>query len=389
MKIDTEIIEGGRDADAQQGAINPPVYHASTVGFPSLEAFEAANRNRYHQFYYGRFGTPTAHALEQAIAVLEGGGRTLVTGSGLGAITGALLAYLDAGDHALIADNVYAPVRACCTRLLARLGIEVTFYDPMAPGALADMVRPNSKVLFLETPGSLTFETPDIPALVSQAKGAGLTTLLDNTWATPYFFRPFDHGVDVAIMAATKYIGGHADLMLGTLTVPTDDYDKVRMTCNFLAGAPGPDDCYMALRGLRTLSVRLRRHEQNALRLADWLAARPEVDRVLHPAVDGTPGHDNWKRDFKGSSGLFGVVLAPCADAAVAAMVDNLQHFAIGASWGGFESLITREFPERARTATSWRAAGPVLRIHAGLEDPDDLIADLEAGLDRLCAATS
>ncbi|TDI54319.1 MAG: cystathionine beta-lyase [Alphaproteobacteria bacterium] len=387
MKIDTKIVSGGRDVESQRGAINPAVYHASTVAFPSLAAFEAANLNRYNEFYYGRFGTPTSHALEDAIATLEGGGRTIAVGSGLGAITGALLAYLDAGDHALVADNVYAPVRNCCTRLLARLGIEVTYFDPMAPDGLAALIRPNSKVMFAETPGSLTFETPDIGALAAQAKAAGLTTILDNTWATPYFFRPLDHGIDVSIMSATKYIGGHADLMLGTLTVPAGDYDKVRMTCNFLSGAPGPDDCYLALRGLRTLSVRLRRHERNALALTTWLAARPEVDRVLYPALESAPGHANWKRDFSGSSGLFGVVLAPAADAAVAAMVDNLRHFAIGASWGGYESLITREYPARSRTATTWPAAGPVLRIHAGLEDPDDLIADLEAGLDRLRSA--
>ncbi|MCP4328160.1 MAG: cystathionine beta-lyase [Alphaproteobacteria bacterium] len=387
MKRDTDVIEGGRNPEDQKGAVNPATYRASTVTFPTLDAFAKAQHNRHNQFYYGRYGTPTTHALEDAIASLEGSGRTIAVGTGLGAITTAILSYCDSGDHVLVADNVYAPVRACCNRLLARLGVSVTFYDPMAPDALGTLVQANTKVLYIEAPGSLTFETPDVLALESAAKTAGLTTILDNTWATPYFYRPREIGIDVSVLSGTKYIGGHADLMLGLLTVPQDDFDKVRITANYLGNTPGPDDCYLALRGLRTLAVRLRQHQAAALRLAEWLAARPEVECVLHPAFPETPGHAFWKRDFGGSTGLFSIILKPCPEVAVAAMVDGLDLFAIGASWGGFESLMTLERPERSRTATEWRASGPVLRIHAGLEDADDLIEDLAAGFGRLNAA--
>jgi cystathionine beta-lyase len=387
MKTETRIVESGRDPKAQQGAMNTPVYHASTVAFPTVEAFEAAKRNRNNVFFYGRYGTPTTHALETAVAELEGAGRSIAAGTGLGAISTALLSYLSAGDHLLVADNVYAPLRACCDGFFKRIGIETTYYDPMTPEAWNALVRPTTKVVYAEAPGSLTFEVPDLTAIVAFARKHRLKSVLDNTWATPYFLRPLELGFDVTIIAGTKYIGGHADLMMGFLTVPEVDFDMVRATANVLGNTPGPDDCYLALRGLRTLAVRLRRHEETALRLATWLADRPEVDRVLHPALEESRGHDNWKRLFGGSTGLFGVVLKPCSDAAVAAMIDNRRLFSIGVSWGGYESLMTYEHPDRVRTVVPWRAHGPLLRIHAGLEDPDDLIDDLSDGLARLAGA--
>ncbi len=385
MKIDTRLIEAGRDPEQQRGAVNPPIYRASTVVFPTLEEFETAQRNRHDTFYYGRYGTPTTHNLETAITRLEGSGRALITGSGLGAITTALLTYLDAGDHLLMADNVYAPTRGCAKRLLARFGIETTFFDPMADD-ITPLLRSNTRVLYLEAPGSLTFEVPDVPRLASQARAAGLVSMLDNTWATPYLFRPREHGIDVSILSATKYINGNADLMMGAVTASEPDFDRLRTTANFLGNTPGPDECYSALRGLRSLAVRLRRHEASALELASWLANRPEVERVLHPSMPRHPGHAAWARDFDGSSGLFGVVLKPCRRESVAAMINRRRLFGIGASWGGYESLMTLEAPERHRTVTSWSAARPTIRIHAGLEDPADLIADLEDGFARLNA---
>ena len=383
-KTDTDIVEAGRDAKLQRGAINPAVYHASTVQFPTVDAYETAQADRHNSFYYGRYGTPTTKALERAIETLEGNGRTVAVGTGLGAITTAFLAYLDSGDHVVLADNIYAPVRAVANRLLTRFGIDVSYFDSMDQTALTAAIETNTKMVYLEAPGSLTFETPDIPALAKIAHDAGALVAFDNTWATPYYFRPLEHGADISILAGTKYIGGHADLMMGLLTVPNDDFDRVRFVANYLGNTPGPDDCYLALRGLRTLAVRLDRHQQTALRLAEWLAARDEVAQVMHPAFAATPGHANWKRDFSGASGLFGVRLSPCSEKAVKTMIDGMTHFAIGASWGGYESMMTLERPAAHRTASEWRHDGPVIRIHAGLEDADDLIADIDAGLARL-----
>jgi len=384
MKKDTILTTAGRSRKKDGGAINPPVYRASTVAFSSIKAFTQAQKNRHETFYYGRYGTPTTKALESAISELEGSGRTIVTTSGLGAITLAFLAYLDTGDHVLVADNVYAPVRSCCQRLLKRLGIAVTYYDPMDQDAVARYKTPKTRMLYLEGPGSLTFETPDLPRLAASAREHDLLTVFDNTWATPYFLKPRDLGADVSVIAGTKYLSGHADVMLGAITAPTEDFDRLRTTANFIGSTPGPDDCYLVLRGLRTLGVRLRRHQENGFRLATWLADRPEVDVVLHPAFPATPGHEIWRRDYAGASGLFGLVLKPVRHDSVTAMVDGLELFSIGASWGGFESLMTLETPERHRSAVPWTANGPTLRVHAGLEDPDDLIEDLAAGFARL-----
>ena len=281
-------------------------------------------------------------------------------------------------------DSAYAPTRQFCDRVLARFGVETTYYDPLIGAGIEQLIRPNTKVIFLESPGSLTFEVQDVPAITGVARGRGVLTMLDNTWATPLYFKAFGHGIDVVVQAATKYIGGHSDLMMGIVTCTDAFYEPLRKGMYDLGSYVSPDDCYQALRGLRTLSVRLERHQANALRLATWLRTRPEVARVLYPALPDDPGHALWRRDFLGASGLFGVVLRPCSDAAVAAMVEGLALFGMGFSWGGYESLIVPTHPERYRTATAWHAEGPCLRIHAGLEDPEDLIADLAAGFDRL-----
>jgi len=387
MKKDTLLVHRGRNPEDNYGIVNPPVYHASTVTSPTMADFQAKEKKGFEGVQYGRTGTPTTFALEEAVTALYGGHRTVAVSSGLAAISVSMLAMLKQGDHALVADTVYGPTRVrTCDGLLKRSGVDVTYFDP-AQG-IAGLIRPETRVVFIETPGSLTFEMLDVPAVAAEARDAGAMVLMDNTWATPLFFRPLDHGVDIVIEAATKYISGHADVMLGTITVSTEDlFQRIKWTANALGNCPGPDDCYLGLRGLRTLSVRLERHQRNALKVSEWLQARPEVDRVLYPALPDDPGHDVWKRDFSGASGLFGIILKDVPKDAVAAMLDGMDLFAMGASWGGYESLMIPTDPGRVRSATEWSPAGPSLRLHIGLEDPDDLIEDLEKGLKRLTSA--
>jgi len=387
MKKDTLIVSAGRDPEANHGVVNPPVYHASTILHPTVAAMEATRKPEYRGTRYGRYGTPTTFALEDAVAALEGGARCVATGSGLAAIVAALAAFVKAGDHVLMVDSVYGPARRTCDRLLARFGVETTYYDPRIGAGITRLMRPNTRVVYTESPGSLTFEMQDIPAIAGIAHQRGAMVLVDNSWGTPLYFQPFAHGVDVSIQAATKYIVGHSDAMMGTITATTDAFPAVEASAREFGAIPGPDDCYLALRGLRTLSVRLARHQETGLTLARWLKARPEVKRVLHPALPDDPGHALWARDFTGACGLFGVVLDERFDkTAVAAMLDGMAHFGMGASWGGFESLILPTDPGKIRTATPWREPGLTIRIHAGLEDPADLIADLERGFDRLRA---
>jgi cystathionine beta-lyase len=385
MKDDTLVVTGGRDPEHNHGAVNPPVYRASTILYPSVEAFEAPRQLR--GVYYGRGGVPTTFALEDAIAALEGAAGAVVTGSGKTAIAQALLSFLQAGDHLLMVDTAYAPTRQLCDRVLSRFGVETTYYDPLIGAGVERLIRPNTKVVFLEAPGSLTFEMQDVPAIARAAHAGGAVVMMDNTWATPLYFKPLAHGVDISIQAATKYIGGHSDLLMGTTAATEEHYPRLRRGMQDLGCYVSPDDCYLALRGLRTLSVRLERHQANALKLATWLRHRPEVERVLYPALPDDPGHAIWRRDFQGAAGLFGILLKPCPENAWHALVEGLELFGLGASWGGYESLIMPNHPERYRTATTWDASFPSLRIHAGLEDPDDLIADLEAGFARLNAA--
>jgi cysteine-S-conjugate beta-lyase len=384
MKKDTLLTHAGRDPRQQQGVVNTPVYRASTVLHPSVEALEQASARPFEGVYYGRYGTPTHFALEAAMRELESAHRVVTASSGLAAIHIALSAFLGAGDHALVADNVYGPTRKLCDGLLKRQGTETTYYDPLIGTGIESLIRPNTKLVFLESPGSLTFEVQDVPAIASVAHQHGATVPMDNTWATPLFFQAMAHGVDVVIHAATKYIVGHADAMLGLVACNESSYLQVKQTAVAIGNCAGPDDVYLGLRGLRSLGARLRQHQQTALALCDWLRHRPEVERLLYPALPDNPGHALWKRDFSGASGLFGLVLRPCSRKAATAMLDSLDLFGLGYSWGGYESLIIPTFPEQLRTATRWQAAGPSLRIHAGLEDPDDLIADLKAGFDRL-----
>lgn len=382
---DTLLVHAGRDPRANHGIVNPPVYHCSTVLFPTLAALEDTDRNSLEGVHYGRMGTPTSFAFEQAVADLEGGWRAVNTASGLAAIATALTAFTKAGDHVLITDSAYGPTRRFAKETLAPYGVEVEFFDPCVGAGIAALLRPNTSVVFLESPGSLTFEIQDVPAIAKAAKSVGATVLLDNTWATPLFFRPFDHGVDASIHAATKYMVGHADAMLGVITCRDEAvWTTVKKAATRFGTCAGPDDLFLGLRGLRTLSVRLRQHQESALILADWLAARPEVTRVLHPARPDFPGHALWKRDFTGSSGLFSIVIKPAPRAALAAMVDELELFGMGYSWGGFESLLLPTHPAAVRSATRWTDPGIVLRLHAGLEHPDDLIRDLDNAFRRL-----
>lgn len=380
-KPETRVVTLGRKSGEHHGVVNTPVYRASTILYPDY----AAITGREPQYTYGRRGTPTTRSFEEAISALEGAARTVTVPSGLNAIATAILSVCGAGDHLLVADNAYGPTRTFCERTLARFGIATDYYPPGAD--ITPLLKPNTRAVFCESPGSLTFEMQDIPALAKAAHAhdngsGGASVLMDNTWATPIFFQPLKHGVDLSIQAATKYVGGHADVMLGYVSANESHAARLHETHGNMGLCASGDDCFLGLRGLRTLPVRLARHQETGLRLARWLAARPEVARVLHPGLESDPGHALWKRDFTGACGLFGVVLKPVPEAAVAAMVDGLAHFGLGWSWGGFESLIIPAHIKR--TARAFAAEGPVLRIHAGLEDADDLIADLEQGLARL-----
>jgi cystathionine beta-lyase len=386
-KLDTLLAHAGRAPEKNFGIVNPPVYHASTVLYPTVAALEAAQHNRYNQVTYGRYGTPTTFALEEAVAAVEGGHRAIAFCSGAASCFAAILGFVKAGDHVLVTDSVYGPVRAFCTGLLERFGVATTFYDPRIGGAIAGLIRDNTRVVYMESPGSLTFEVQDVPAIAAAAKERGVHTIIDNTWAAPLFFKPLALGVDVSVMSATKYIVGHSDAMMGIAVCTEASFLPVRNSASQLGNHAAPDDCYLALRGLRSAGVRLRQHETQGLALARWLAGRPEVARVLHPGLAADPGHELWRRDFTGASGLFAIVLrAGIAKAAIAAMLDGMELFGMGASWGGFESLILPVYPDRIRTAVPWRE-GPVLRLHAGLEDIGDLIDDLDRGFARLNAA--
>ncbi len=375
-------MHAGREPSRFHGFVNTPIYRGSTILFPTVAALEANDQ----AFTYGRLGTPTVRALEEAIAELDGGHATLLTPSGLSAVATSLLAFLAAGDHLLVTDAVYRPTRRFCDGVLKRLGVTTTYYDPLIGAGIAKLMQKNTRVIFAESPGSQTFEVQDVPAIAKAAHDKGAVVVLDNTWATPLFFKPFAHGVDVSVQAATKYIGGHADVMLGAITASETAWPVVRRTHEDLGLCTGPEDVYLALRGLRTLSVRLERHQRTGLELANWLKARPEVESVIHPGLPEDPGHAIWSRDFTGASGLFAFVLKPVSHKALAAMLDELKLFGMGYSWGGFESLIIPFDPSEYRTATEWKAAGPALRIHAGLEDVEDLKADLAAGFARLNA---
>ena len=380
----TDVAHAGRDPRRYLGAVNTPVFRASTILLPTMADLERASRGEYPGLSYGLHGLPTVTDFQRALALLEGGHAALAVPSGLTATTLPLLALLKPGDHLLVTDAVYGPTRRFCDNHLRRLGIDVGYYDPLAGAAIVDAFRPNTKLVFAESPGSLTFEVQDIRAIADAAHERGARVVLDNTWATPLGFVAFDHDVDVSVHAATKYIGGHSDVLLGAIVANADTFPALHRLWTDMGVTPSSDDCFLGLRGLRTLGVRMQRHEASAREIATWLVARPEVREVLYPALPGDRGHALWKRDFRGASGLFGVVLQPVDGAAIGRMLDGMRIFGMGWSWGGFESLLIPTWPERARTVTRWSPGGPSLRVHVGLEDPQDLIEDLDAGFARL-----
>jgi cysteine-S-conjugate beta-lyase len=377
LKPATKVASAAREFN-EHGMVNPAVYRASTITFPDV----ASLHNRSQTYIYGRRGTPTSHAIESAIAELEGGYNCKVAPSGQAAISVALLSFLSPGDHLLMTDSVYGPVRELCGTVLQRFGVQTTYYDPLIGEKLRTLMKPNTKVVYLESPGSQTMEIQDVPLLAKIAHEAGALVMIDNTWSGGHFFKAFEHGCDVSVQAATKYITGHSDCMFGSVVCNEATWPQFKNTYEAMGMFAGPDDMYLALRGLRTLDVRMERHMKSAITIAQWLRGRDEVETVLHPALSNAPGHEMWRRDFKGSSGLFSIILKPTSEKAVAAMLDDMQLFAMGYSWGGFESLIIPFAP--VRSATKWQAAGQALRLQIGLEHPDDLIADLEQGFKRL-----
>ena len=379
----TRLVIGGREPSEYHGFVNPPVYHGSTVLAPTTRDL----LNHTPRYSYGRRGNPTSDALEEALKTLDGSAGVVLCPSGLAAVSTALLSCLSAGDHLLMVDSTYQPTRQFCDKVLSRFGIETTYYDPLIGAGIEALLRPNTKAVYLEAPGSQTFEMQDVPAIAAVAHRHGAIVLLDNTWATPLFFDAFGHGVDLSIQAGTKYIVGHSDAMFGVVSASRKAWPALKSFHGDAGQCVAPDDIYLAMRGLRTMGVRLRQHQESALRVAKWLAKRPEVQRVLHPALEGDPGHAIWKRDFKGSSGLFSIVLQPAPMEAVGAFLDDLKFFGLGYSWGGYESLALPFDCRSYRSATSWDPGGPCVRIHVGLEDVADLIGDLDAGLARFRAA--
>lgn len=386
MKKETKLAEAGRDPRANHGIINPPVYHASTVTFPTVADLERIGKEPFKHVYYGRYGTPTAFSFEEAVCELEGASHCITVPSGMASISVTLAALLQSGDHILMVDNVYGPTRKFCNGFLKKYGVETTYYDPMIGAGIAGLIRPETKIVFTEAPGSLSFEVQDIPAIAEQAHKAGALVVMDNTWSGGLYFQPFEKGVDISLQAATKYIVGHSDAMLGTISTRDESlFETIKWTAIGLGSCAGPDDIYLGLRGIRSLAARMARHQESALEVAQWLKTRDEVAIVLHPAFPECPGHDIWKRDFTGSSGLFSIVLKDKYDKAdVTRMLDGMQHFPMGYSWGGFESLMIFADPQGVRTASKWSHKGHTLRLHIGQEAPEDLIADLENGFKRL-----
>jgi len=380
----TELI-GSRSPSAHRaGLVNSPVHRASTILFDTVEEYVDRHAGIYDRPIYGLYGTETVFALADAIAQLERGHRAVLTSSGTAAIALALSAFLGTGDHLLVVDSVYRSTRRFCDDVLTRFGVDVSYFPPEIGADIASLIRPNTRLVFLETPGSMTFEMMDVAAVTGVTRTRGIVTALDNTWATPMLFRPIEHGVDISISAATKYFSGHSDVMLGVMTAANEElFRRLKDSAARWGNSVSPDDCYLVHRGLRTLDVRLERHHRNALRLIDWLQAQPEVRNVLYPALATNPGHALWKRDFAGASGLFSLLLDPMTDADRSAFFNCLQLFKLGASWGGFESLMVPAWPLPQRDCGS-EQNGALVRVHAGLEDSDDLIVDLENAFARL-----
>lgn len=389
MKDATLLTAMGRGGPSTtNGTVNVPVSRASTIVFETQAEYSRQDEGdkKYRSVRYGTLGTPTTFALTDAVNALERGAGSAVASTGLAACTHAILPFVSAGDHILVTDSVYGPTRGFCDNVLRRFGVETTYYDPRLGAGLEALVRPDTKLVFTEAPGSLTFEMQDIPAIVDVAHRRGCLVLMDNTWATPLYFKPLEHGVDISIQAATKYLSGHSDVVMGVITARTEKlFLALKDSLTAFGESASPDDCYLVLRGIRTLAARTVAQQKSALAVAEWLQSRPEVDRVLYPPLPDDSGHALWKRDFTGAGALFGVVLPKVTRQAVATMIDHYRLFRIGASWGGFESLVLTSHPDASRTAAQWKPeAGTLLRYSIGLEDPEDLIADLADGFERL-----
>jgi cystathionine beta-lyase len=380
----TRAVHLGRDPRRFLGAVNTPVFRATTMLFPTVAELEQARRGDYEGIGYGLHGLPTVTDLQDAVAAIEGAHAALAVPSGLTATTLPLLALTRPGDHVLVTDAVYGPTRRFCNSHLVRLGVEVSYYDPELGAGIEREFRANTRIVFTESPGSLTFVMQDIPAIAAVAHRRGAIVITDNSWATPFGFRSFDHGVDVSVHAATKYIGGHSDVLMGLILGNEATFPELHRMWTDMGVTASSDDCFLALRGLRTLPTRLARHGENAKTIAQWLATRPEVREVIYPVLPGSRGHALWKRDYLGGSGLFAVVLQPVARARIDAMLVGMKLFGMGWSWGGFESLVIPTYPELTHTATKWEPGGPCLRLAIGLEDPSDLIDDLAEGFARL-----
>ncbi|PCI62600.1 MAG: cystathionine beta-lyase [Gammaproteobacteria bacterium] len=386
MKTDTKIVRAGRKAEFTQGVVNPSVTRASTVVFNTVAEMNHALKNSHNNtMLYGRRGTTTSFAFQDAMVTLEGGAGCALYPSGTAAITNAIISFVETGDHILVVDSVYEPTRDYCDKILAKIGVETTYYDPLIGAAIEALIKPNTKIVFLESPGSITMEIQDVPAIAEIAHQHNCIVMLDNTWGAGINFQPFDYGVDISVQAATKYIVGHSDVMLGTATAVEKYWPQLRDNSYLMGQCTSPDDLYLALRGIRTIGVRLRQHQQSALKIAQWLSERPEVETVLHPAFASNAGHEFFQRDFTGSNGLFSFVLNRGNQQAVTALLDGMEHFKMGYSWGGFESLILATHNvQKLRTVTKWPYQHALIRLHIGLEDVDDLIEDLEQGFARL-----
>jgi cystathionine beta-lyase len=378
-KNDTKIILAGKDRNNKTAFVNSPIYKGSTVLFKDVEDMKKSIKNKNSQILsYGRFGSPTTFEFERAIAKIDEGYSAVATSSGTAAIVASLLAVLKTGDHILMTDSAYGVSRNLARGLLSNMGITTTFYKPNIGKEITNLIQKNTKVLFMESPGSLTFEIQDIPMLVELAKKNNLITILDNTWATSLFFKPFYNGIDISIQSATKYIVGHSDAMLGIISTNKKYTKCVRESAHNMGSCPGPEDVYLGIRGLKTLSIRLQKHQENAFKVIEWLRVQQEVDKILYPALPNDSGYKIWKRDFLGASGLFGITLKNTKKSLVNKMLNNLKLFNMGYSWGGYESLILPIEPEKLRDTYKWKNDCGTLRIHVGLEDPADLINDLK-----------
>lgn len=384
-QLNTQLVYLGRDPKRDCGSVNPPVHRTSTVIFPDYATFCDYEAGKNSHRGYGRYGSPNTDGLEEALVALEGADHAIITASGLAAITTSMLAFLSSGDHVLVPDSIYTSARHFVEKELRRFGVEVEFYNPTIGAGIAALMKATTKVVYCESPGSLTFEMQDIPAIAKVAHAAGAIVMADNTWATPLLQKPFALGVDISIHSATKYIGGHSDLVMGAVLCKREHYAALNRAHRNFGAIPSGDNAYLALRGLRTIAVRLKQHEAHALAVATWLESSvPEVKRVLYPALPSDPGYALWKQDMSGASGLFAIELKAATKPALAAMLDGLKHFGMGFSWGGFESLVIPYQPHLMRSVTPWAKDAHFLRLNIGLEAPEDLIADLDAGFARL-----